>query len=76
MSLIVFIMTALAGLIFGLFLYVKPKEAIEFQKRFYECINWRIEPVSYEKEVRNTRLMGGFLIGCVIIAIVYYGICR
>lgn len=46
----------------GLFLLIKPALAIEIQKRFYEKINWRIEPVSMPKEIRNTRIMGLFLV--------------
>jgi hypothetical protein len=39
-------------------LIIKPEFDIEIQRRFYARINWRIEPVSLEKELRNTRLMG------------------
>ena len=42
----------------GLFLSVKPELAIEIQKQFYAFINWRIEPISFVKELRNTRVMG------------------
>jgi hypothetical protein len=51
----------------GLFLFLKPDRAIDIQKRFYEKINWRIEPISMEKEVRNTRIMGLFLVGAAIV---------
>ena len=43
-----------AGAIFALF----PKKTIEVQIAIYRLINWRMEPISWEKEVRNTRLMG------------------
>jgi hypothetical protein len=46
----------------GIFLLRYPKSAIELQKKFYACINWRIEPINLEKEIRNTRLMGGILL--------------
>ena len=46
----------------GFFLALKPLEAIELQKRFYVLINWRMEPISLPKEIRNTRLMGIFII--------------
>ncbi len=56
----------LIGFIFsfvsGLFLALKPRQAIELQKKFYTKINWNIEPISLGKEIRNTRLMGLFLI--------------
>lgn len=61
-----------ASLIFGLFLLFKPGSAIELQRRFYEKINWRIEPVSMAKEIRNTKIMGWFVvIFCIAIALVY-----
>jgi hypothetical protein len=42
----------------GCFMFFKPGLSIEIQKRFYEKINWRIEPISMAKEIRNTRIMG------------------
>ena len=49
------------SLFVGAFIYLKPFWAIEIQKKFYEIINWRIEPISLEKEIRNTKIMGLFL---------------
>lgn len=54
----VFILFCIAGLFIGWFLMIKPHEAIDIQRRFYLKINWKMEPVSMDKEVRNTRLMG------------------
>jgi len=42
------------------------------QRRFYLLINWRIEPVSMEKEIRNTRWMGLFLIALVLAGGFYF----
>ena len=53
---------AIGGLAVGIFCFFRPESAIELQRRFYLTINWRIEPVSWEKEVRNTRAMGLFLV--------------
>lgn len=52
----------MVSLAIGLFLFLKPALAIEIQKRFYAKINWNIEPISMPKEIRNTRIMGLFLI--------------
>ncbi len=52
---------AAASAALGLFIIMKPELTIELQRRFYELINWRIEPVSMSKEIRNTRMMGMFL---------------
>jgi len=54
----------------GLFIYFKPILAIEIQKKFYEKINWKMEPISLTKEIRNTKLMGFFLVVFVIAALV------
>ena len=35
-----------------------PERVIAFQQAFYLRINWRMEPVSMAKEIRNTRWMG------------------
>lgn len=58
----------------GLVLIQKPLLMIRFQQRFYKKINWRIEPVSLSKEIRNTRAMGVFLIifSLVTVAIVFF----
>ncbi|MCQ9205758.1 MAG: hypothetical protein NG737_05550, partial [Omnitrophica bacterium] len=50
----------------GVFLIIKPDLAIEIQRIFYEKINWKMEPISMEKEIRNTKIMGLFLIIAVI----------
>ena len=60
LSLIVFF--SLSGICVGLFCIFRPALTIELQKRFYGRINWRMEPISMEKELRNPRLMGWFLI--------------
>jgi len=57
--------------IIGFFLCYKPYLSIEIQKKFYEKINWRIEPISMQKEIRNTRIMGLFLIIATLLAIAY-----
>lgn len=59
---LLFILFSLVSLAAGIFLARKPQAAIEIQKRFYAGINWRIEPISMPKEIRNTRLMGALLI--------------
>ena len=56
-------LSVLACLVIGAFLYLKPALAIKIQIKFYEKINWRMEPVSMEKEIRNTKIMGLFLFG-------------
>jgi len=51
-----------AGLLAGAVCLRWPGKVIAFQQKFYACINWRMEPISMSKEVRNTRLMGFALV--------------
>jgi hypothetical protein len=67
--LVVFIAACSAFL--GLFLVRAPARAIDIQKKFYFLINWRMEPVDVPKEIRNTRIMGVFLIVCVSVFLCY-----
>jgi len=41
------------------------------QKKFYAKINWRIEPISMQKEIRNTKIMGIFLVSLALATIIY-----
>jgi hypothetical protein len=67
----VFAIIAIFAVGFGIFICLRPLSAFEMQRRFYALINWRIEPISVEKEIRNTRLMGICLIVFVILATFY-----
>lgn len=55
-------LTCSVMILMGAFIFLKPALTIEIQRRFYEKINWRIEPISMSKELRNTQIMGAFLI--------------
>jgi len=65
------ILTYLLGIAIGLVMFFKPAAVIEFQRKFYAKINWRIEPISMPKEIRNTRLMGLFLVLVTFLTIIY-----
>lgn len=67
---VIFILFSLIGLSIGSFLMTNPLACIEIQRRFYATINWKIEPVSNELEIRNTRIMGGFLIVLSVVTLV------
>lgn len=64
--------TIIAGIAFGLFLFFKPELSIQIQKRFYEKINWLIEPVSLVKEIRNTKIMGLVLTVACLSGLIYF----
>ncbi len=56
------LLLALISLACGIFYAKFPEKAIRKQQSFYEKINWRIEPISMKKEIKNTQLMGILLI--------------
>jgi hypothetical protein len=62
---------SIVGLGIGIFLILNPALAIEIQRRFYARINWKIEPISMKKEIRNTRIMGCLLIILVSLALFF-----
>jgi hypothetical protein len=49
---------AAIAIIFGSLVAWKPKKTIDIQIALYRLINWKIEPISMEREINNTRIMG------------------
>ncbi len=45
-------------IVLGALIAWKPKKTIEIQIALYKSFNWKLEPISLEKEIRNTRIMG------------------
>lgn len=62
---------AVIATIFGALVAWKPKKTIDMQIALYRPFNWKIEPISMEKEIRNTRIMGLAVLTLGIIALVY-----
>jgi len=62
---------SLVGLGLGFFIALKPALSIEIQRKFYAKINWKIEPISMPREIRNTRIMGLFLIAFSIFTLLF-----
>jgi hypothetical protein len=62
---------SIAGFLIGAFLFVRPTDAIEMQRKFYALINWKIEPISMDKEIKNTKIMGLFLVIFIVMFAVY-----
>jgi hypothetical protein len=46
------------AIVFGALISWKPKKTIDIQMALYRPFNWKLEPISMEKEIRNTRIMG------------------
>jgi len=72
MATLIFIGVAAFALLFGHFVYTNPEKIIDIHKKFYRLINWRMEPISIPKEIRNTKRMGLFLILFTLISCIYY----
>jgi hypothetical protein len=65
------ILLPIIALFLGLFIFLKPALAIEIQRRFYEKINWRIEPISKNLELRNTKIIGLLLVALAALTLAY-----
>ena len=58
------------AIIVGTLIAWKPGKAIDLLIAFYRLMNWKMEPISMEKEVRNTRIMGAILLTAGILSFV------
>ncbi len=72
---IIFIAIVFLSFMFSFFLIREPDRIFKIQQRIYRMINWHIEPISLEKERRNTRWMGMFML-IVTAAAVLYKMCH
>ena len=59
------------AVLFGALLMWRPKKIIEIQIAIYRPFNWKIEPISMDKEIRNTRIMGTVVFILGIISLIY-----
>ncbi len=62
---------AVITIVFGALLAWKPKKTIDMQTAIYRPFNWKLEPISMEKEIRNTRIMGLVVLMLGVIALFY-----
>ena len=67
----IILLVSVVGITIGLFVFFKPELTIEIQRKFYEKINWRIEPISMQKEIRNTKIMGMFLVVVSVLTLIF-----
>ena len=56
---------------FGALIAWKPRKTIDIQIALYRPFNWKLEPISWEKEIRNTRTMGLIVLIAGIFTFVY-----
>lgn len=53
----------------GVICVANPKWVIDRQMTLYRSINWKVEPISWKKEIRNTRIMGVTALLCGILTL-------
>ena len=50
-----------AGLVFGIFTALLPRQSIALYQWIMARINWRVSPIDEAHEIRTTRILGVFL---------------
>ena len=59
------------AIVFGALVAWKPKKTIDIQTALYRPFNWKLEPISMEKEIRNTRVMGLAVLILGVLSLIY-----
>lgn len=59
------------AMVIGALILWQPKRAIAIQIAFYRLINWKMEPISMTKEIRNTRIMAAVILIFATAALIY-----
>ncbi len=62
------ILISAISILVGIVFIKVPKETINLQIAIYRFVNWKMEPISWEKEIRNTRIMGVIALICGILS--------
>jgi hypothetical protein len=61
----------IAGIVVGILVFFYPVSVMRLQVKFYEKINWRIEPISLQKEFNRTKYTGLYLVLLCLLSSVY-----
>ncbi len=61
----------IVGIPVGLLVFFFPVSVMKMQVKFYEKINWRIEPISLQKEFTRTKYTGFYLVVLCLLASIY-----
>lgn len=56
------VIIAIISFIFGGIALLRPNSVIKFQQRFCERINWKVEPISWDLEIKSTKRFGRILL--------------
>jgi len=59
------------AIVFGALVVWKPKKTIDIQTALYRPFNWKLEPISMEREIKNTRIMGMTVLILGVISLIY-----
>ena len=62
------------GMALGILFMWQPRKVIDIEIAIYRPFNWKVEPISMEKEIRNVRTMGlaVFILALASLALIYY----
>lgn len=52
---------AFFGIALGIFSLIQPAHSIRLYQGIMRFCNWRVEPLDYTRELRNTRVLGAML---------------
>ena len=55
------LVVAFFGIALGIFSLVAPVHSIRLYQGIMRFCNWRVEPLDYQRELRNTRVLGTLL---------------
>ena len=55
------LLVAFAGVALGMFSLIAPAHSIRLYQGIMRLCNWRVEPLDYKRELRNTRVLGTLL---------------
>lgn len=63
---------AVIAVLVGTLMAWKPRKTIDVQEALYRPFNWNLKPISMEKQIRITRILGFILFGLGIFALAIY----
>ncbi|MBL7130102.1 MAG: hypothetical protein ISS45_01635 [Candidatus Omnitrophica bacterium] len=72
MSRVVILTLGLLGVLVGAFAVIWSKKAIDLQIGFYRKINWKLEPISWKKEIIVTKILGFFIFIIGVFVIMFF----
>ena len=53
---------AAIGIFLGLLSVTSPRRSIQLYQKIMQAFNWRVEPIRFEQELKNTRALGALIL--------------